>query len=187
MADLRHTLTAGCLTVVAAAVPGTRLPAQAASSPVSAAEYGATVVDGLARVRAATAAFTNLDSAVAAGYAREVRQCFADAHHGAMGFHHVNRSVVDDRIEVERPEILLYERRTDGRYALNGVEYIIPYTRWPRDSVAPRVFDRELKRSDELKLWYLHMWVWTANPAGLFADWNPDVRCPTPPTQSPEP
>ena len=86
---------------------------------------------------------------------------------------------MDARVEVEKPEILLYERRGD-QYALNGVEYIIPFTRWPRDSVTPTVMGQPLRRNEELKLWYLHMWAWTRNPAGLFADWNPEVRCPTP-------
>ena len=22
-----------------------------------------------------------------------------------------------------------------------------------------------------------HAWVWADNPAGMFADWNPEVRC----------
>src|SRR5262249_18690435 len=62
---------------------------------------------GLRRVREVTQPFFSLDSAVAAGYAREVTQCYVDPHHGAMGYHHVNRALVDDHIEVERPEILL--------------------------------------------------------------------------------
>ena len=23
----------------------------------------------------------------------------------------------------------------------------------------------------------MHAWVWKDNPAGMFADWNPDVTC----------
>jgi hypothetical protein len=141
--------------------------------------FGSDVRQGLDRVRSATSSFVSLDSAVAAGYARDVQQCFDHPQHGAMGFHHVNRAYVDARVDVDRPEILLYERKADGTYALNGVEYIIPYTRWPRDSVAPRIFGLDLKREDDLKLWYLHMWAWTTNSAGLFADYNPGVKCPT--------
>ena len=36
---------------------------------------------------------------------------------------------------------------------------------------------QDLKRADSLGIWYLHVWNWTANPSGLFADWNPDVQC----------
>jgi len=24
----------------------------------------------------------------------------------------------------------------------------------------------------------MHAWVWKPNPAGMFADWNPEVTCP---------
>ena len=143
--------------------------------------FGPEVQDGFKRVRAATAPYLTLDSAVAAGYVRDVPRCFADDHHGAMGFHHLNRGYVDARAEVEKPEILLYERHPDGRYALNGVEYIIPYTRWPRDSVPPTIMGQALKQEDQLKLWYLHMCIWNENRAGLFADWNPSVKCPPAP------
>ena len=142
--------------------------------------YGAEVQQGYARVRAATAAYRVLDSAVMKGYAASVAQCFADATHGAMGYHHVNRTYVDNRIELEKPEILLYERKADGSYWLNGVEYIIPYRVWPKDSVPPRLLGRDMMQSDPLQLWYTHMWVWTPNIAGLFADWNPAVRCRAP-------
>ena len=79
---------------------------------------------------------------------------------------------------MERPEILLFERLGDGSYRLNGVEYIIPFRIWPRDSVPPAIMGLELKREEQLQLWYLHMWVWNENPAGLFADWHPEVKCP---------
>ncbi len=140
--------------------------------------FGPEVQDGFARVRKATAPFVALDSAVAAGYVRDVPRCFADQHHGAMGYHHLNRGYLDHKVEVERPEILLYERQPDGRYALNGVEYIIPYRLWPRDSTPPTIMGLPLKQEDQLNLWYLHMWAWTENSAGLFADWNPSVKCP---------
>ena len=143
----------------------------------SPARYGAEVQEGYARARAATAPFKVLDSAVARGYPKEVAQCLSDPTHGAMGFHHMNRAYLDTKIEVERPEILLYERLRDGSYSLNGVEYIIPYRVWPKDSVPPKVMGLDMKQSDPLNLWYLHMWLWKPNKAGLFADWNPEVRC----------
>jgi hypothetical protein len=135
------------------------------------------VARDLARVRAATAAFRDLDAAVAAGYPREVTQCIAHPEHGTMGYHHVKRSIVDSVVEVEQPEILVYERLSDGRYRLNGVEYIIPLRRWSR-SEPPTVMGQAMKREEQLQIWYLHVWAWTENPAGLFADWNPAVACP---------
>jgi hypothetical protein len=167
-------LVTGALAFAAACAPA----GHSANHAPPTSGYGAEVRQGLARVRSVTAPFVSLDSAVAAGYAREVARCFDHPQHGAMGFHHLNRGYVDARVEVERPEILLYERRGDGTYSLNGVEYIIPFTRWPRDSVPPKLFGLDLKREEDLKLWYLHMWAWTTNSAGLFADYNPAVKCP---------
>lgn len=139
--------------------------------------YGSEVEDGYSRVRAATASFKLLDSAVARGYVANVPQCFADPTLGAMGYHHLNRAYVDNRVEIDKPEILLYERKADGSYGLNGVEYIIPYRAWPKDSVPPKLLGRDMIQSEPLQLWYTHMWVWTPNSSGLFADWNPAVKC----------
>lgn len=136
------------------------------------------VTDGLNRLRAATGAFQNLDAAVAAGYPRDVPDCLVHEHHGAMGFHHVNRSYLDTRRDIERPQILLYERLPDGKYRLNAVEFIIPYRLWPRDSVAPVIMGQQLHHEDNLKIWYLHVWAWLNNPDGLFANFNSAVSCP---------
>lgn len=153
------------------------------AGPADAAAYGVEVEQAYATVRAATDAFHVLDSAVAAGYAADVPKCFTDSLHtptlGGMGFHHVNRAYVDSLLDLTRPEILLYERARDGGYALNGVEYILPYKYWPKDSTPPTLMGRVLFQENERNYWYTHMWVWKANPAGLFADWNPDVSCPS--------
>ena len=148
-----------------------------ASSPAEPSAYSSEVQAAYARVRAATESFKVLDSAVAKGYPAAVAQCLADPTHGAMGYHHINRTYVDNKIEIEKPEILLYEKRLDGSYRLNGVEYIIPYRVWPKDSVPPKLMGRDMLKSDELSLWYTHMWIWTPNSAGLFANWNPAVKC----------
>lgn len=173
---IRTVTNIGMLALIAGCT-GARHEETAPPHASTATAYGLETEFGVQRVRAATAAFASLDSAVAAGYAAVVERCYAHAEHGAMGFHHVNRALMDARVEVERPEILLYERLDDGRYVLNGVEYIVPYSRWSRDSAPPTVLDQQLKREDDLRLWYLHMWVWRENTAGLFADWNPAVRC----------
>ncbi len=146
----------------------------ATARPMSGMDAG--VARDLDRVRAATAAFQNLDSAVAAGYARDVPQCLANGREGAMGFHHVNRSVVDSVVDLDRPEILTYERTSDGRYNLTGVEYVVPLRRWTR-SEPPTVFGQSMRRAEQLQIWYLHVWAWKENPSGLFADWNPAVAC----------
>jgi len=156
-------------------------PARTAAGPpppdgVDAAERDAVERD-VDQIRAATEAFKSLDAAVAAGYARDVAHCVDNPPRGAMGYHHTKASLLDDRIEVDQPEILVYERLPGGVYRLNGVEYIVPFSAWPSDREPPTVMGRDLRPAPKLRLWYLHVWVWRDNPSGLFADWNPRVRC----------
>ena len=138
----------------------------------------AVVVDGLRQLRAATAPYKQLDAAVAAGYPRTVADCIVDAHHGAMGYHHLNRQYVDGTLDLAKPEFLLYERMPDSSYRLNGVEFIVPYRFWSRDSVAPVLLGQKLHHENNFNYWYLHVWAWTDNKDGLFANMNPDVHCP---------
>jgi hypothetical protein len=168
-------MNASVLSAFAALVVATAAVAQSPALAGSSPE----VTAGLARLRTATRPFrTSLDSAVAVGYARNVPDCLVHEHHGAMGYHHVNASYADAKVDVEKPEILLYERRPNGEYRLNGVEFIVPYRAWSRDSVAPVLMGQKLKHEDNLKIWYLHVWAWTDNADGVFADFNPDVSCP---------
>jgi hypothetical protein len=134
-------------------------------------------VDDLARIREATASFKSIDAAAAAGYGRQVVNCVDNPPHGAMGYHHQNNALLDDRLEVERPEMLVYERLSDGEYRLNGVEYIVPFSARPPTASPPSIMGQNLKPAPSLKLWYLHVWVWQENPSGVFADWNPNVKC----------
>jgi hypothetical protein len=143
-------------------------PAPPAASPL---------IEAIERVRRATAAFHAIDEAVKAGYPAAVAQCVSHPQAGAMGFHHLNRGLLDGRIEPERPEILLYSREADGRYVLNGVEYVVPYSAHPPEAAPPTALGQPLTRSDGLSIWYLHVWIWKDNPSGMFADWNPLVSC----------
>ena len=133
---------------------------------------------GLRELRAATAPYKNLDAAVAAGYPRTVADCIVDEHHGAMGYHHLNRAYVDGTLDPTKPEFLLYERMPDSSYRLNGVEFIVPYRFWSRDSTPPVLMGQKLHHENNFNYWYLHVWAWTDNKDGLFANMNPDVRCP---------
>lgn len=162
-----------CGSAGTAAAPAHQMAAEENGRPDARA-----AVDGdTARIRRATAAYRRLDAAVSDGYARSVTQCIQHPRHGVMGYHHGNRALMDGRIELERPEILVYSRTASGESVLNGVEYIVPFSAVGRDGTPPRVMGQALKPSDELQLWYLHVWVWRENPAGLFADWNPALRC----------
>ena len=93
-----------------------------------------------------------------------------------MGHHHQNADLLDDVLEIERPEILVYGTTAAGDYRLNGVEYVVPFSAWSEDE-PPTILGQSLKRAPALGIWYLHVWIWEPNPSGLFADWNPAVRC----------
>ncbi len=132
----------------------------------------------LDRLRSATLPYKSIDAAVAAGYPREVPECLVHEHHGAMGYHHVNRAYLAPTLSLDKPQILLYEKTAEGTYQLNGVEFIIPYRLYPRDSVAPVWLGQTMHREDNLNIWYLHVWVWKTNPDGVFANFNSTVSCP---------
>lgn len=165
------------LVLACATPPATDSNRVASSANTASTEPGDTVDADIEKIRAATEAFRSLDAAVAAGYARDGGGCVDNPPAGGMGYHHQNASLLDDRIELERPEMLVYERLPDGEYRLNGVEYIVPFSVRPPDAEPPVVMGQELKPAPSLDLWYRHVWVWTENPSGLFADWNPRVKC----------
>lgn len=175
--SLRFVPAVAAATLLCAAACMHRPPA-AASSLASAADPGnAVIADGLRQLRAATLPYKQLDAAIAAGYSRSGGSCIVDAHHGAMGYHHVSSAYIDGKLDLAKPEMLLYERMSDSSYKLNGVEFMVPYRYWPGDSVAPVLMGQKLHHENNSKYWYLHVWAWTDNKDGLFADMNPDVRC----------
>jgi hypothetical protein len=137
--------------------------------------FGEAVDRDIASVRKATERFKNADAATAAGYPRH-SDCIANPPQGAMGFHFQNAGLLDAKLEVDKPEILVYEKKPDGSFQLNGVEYIVPISAWSKDE-PPTIMGQKLKRVDQLGIYYLHVWIWKASPTGVFADWNPDVKC----------
>ena len=137
--------------------------------------YADNIWRDLERVRAATTDFQDIAAAQKAGYPTTTPACLKSAT-GGMGQHYVMRTLLDDQLDVEKPEILLYAPQPDGKLKLVAVEYIIPLSAWQQEQ-PPRIFGQSLKRSEELKLWYLHVWAWERNTQGLFADWNPAVKC----------
>lgn len=41
-----------------------------------------------------------------------------------MGVHYVNASLIGDSVDIERPQAMMYEPKTDGKMELIAVEYI---------------------------------------------------------------
>ena len=178
----------------------------ARDAPVSAAvpsgDWG--VNAQLTVVKRATAKFHDLTAAQAAGYSIENEPCVASPA-GGMGIHAPNLSLIlDPQLDPARPELMLYEPRPNGGYRLVGVEYFqavilrnkttgaegprLETAPWdsneyeivnPRPSLFGQHFHLSPPPAPQVPWhWALHVWIWAHNPSGMFADWNPTVRCP---------
>lgn len=128
------------------------------------------------KVRAANSRFQDVATATAEGYAPI--PCASNANgDGAMGIHYVNAAyIADDKIELGRPEAVMYEPMADGSLALVAVEYIT--------SKGPASLEGHLFNFSSAPNRYglgpfyeLHVWAWKPNPTGTFSDMNPDVSC----------
>jgi hypothetical protein len=146
--------------------------------------------DELASIRAATAQFHEVDAAIAAGYelgyvngagVRIIAGCVSHATAGAMGFHYFNKQLIDDNVvDVLKPEGLVYSPGPDGVLHLAAVEYVVPgaLSNPPGVSTAPTLFGMDMVILVPAVGFYTrHAWIWSHNPAGIFAHWSPAVSC----------
>lgn len=168
---MRTRIVAGAAVVAAATATATTLLVTQGSASSDGTQ------PSLAQVRHATAAFHSIAAAEHAHY-EPFLPCFDDPTHGGMGQHFVDQARLKDdgRVSATHPEALVYEPRPDG-YKLVAVEYIVP---GPATlNPVPTLFGRPFTYAASLGVWKLHAWIWRPNPAGMFADYNPDVRmCP---------
>jgi hypothetical protein len=97
-----------------------------------------------------------------------------------MGVHYIDTdALVDPALDPLRPEALVFVPGPDGRLRLGAVEYLVPMSLWEGDE-PPMVLGRhlhELEPVPGVHVWGLHVWLFQPNPTGIFADWNPQVRC----------
>ena len=146
--------------------------------------------DELAEVRAATAQFHRVDAAIAAGYelgyvngsgVRIISGCISHPTAGAMGYHYFNKELIDDLvIDVLKPEGLVYAPAPDGGLKLVAVEYVVPgpNSNPPGVTDPPSVMGMPMHILVPAVGFYIHhAWIWSTNPSGMFADWNPEVSC----------
>ena len=138
--------------------------------------FGEAVDRDILRSRVATERFKSADAAVAAGYTA-TNECVEHQPHGGMGYHFQSDALYDATLDAEKPEVLVYERGADGAFKLNGVEHLVPIDKWT-SAEPPMIMGQPLKKFEKLGFYYLHVWTWKASPTGVFADWNPDVKCP---------
>ncbi|MCA1727679.1 MAG: hypothetical protein LC722_08550 [Actinobacteria bacterium] len=160
----------------------------------------------LAIAKKATAKYQDFTEALRDGYL-PVSGCTTaadeghDAHEGTMGIHFVSSETdendsFDQVLNVRDPEYLLYVPDKTGALRLVAIEYSVPVLveeeMWrgpeppPQDVEPPpqlfgRRFDGPMRGHDgvDLQPWHydLHVWVWSRNPSGTFAKFNPREDC----------
>ena len=97
-----------------------------------------------------------------------------------MGVHYLNAALLGDpKLDLRKPELLLYEPQDGGGMKLVGVEWMVLDTgqrarraswagastgRWTTTATAPMHYD-------------LHVWTVRRNPRGTFSQYNPRVSC----------
>lgn len=136
----------------------------------------------LAALRAATAPAHDFAAATAPlQWDTPITLCMSSAE-GGMGYHYAkmdNFGVFDPA----RPQSLLFEPQQDGSMRLVAVEYLFfdgdntDDPNQPNYPPPPPMFGQEFHHVPGFDVWALHAWVWRHNPAGMFADWNPNVSC----------
>ena len=123
----------------------------------------------LDRVRAATARYADLATALADGYVD------IDLTIPNMGAHYLKQPLLDAAFDLERPELLVYAPHGQAM-KLVAVEYAVPLE---LAAAPPEGFTGEDDvwfRNEEFQLWTLHAWLYEDNPDGVFASHNPHVQ-----------
>ena len=104
---------------------------------------------------------------------------------GAMGVHFLNMGNVGPTLDPAKPQVLIYEPQGD-KLKLVAAEWFVP-SELAKEK-APSIFGQELGGPMEghkplmpegLHHYDLHVWLWKANPEGIFSPTNPAVKCPS--------
>jgi len=123
------------------------------------------------KLRAAITPYDFIAHAEHDGYDTEVT-----GYRPHMGFHYLNAGLLDDKFEVEKPELLLYAPDENNKLKFVAVEYAVPIEDLNNPPPAPEGFSGDAdvwEINTEFKLWTLHVWVKLENPDGIFASHNP--------------
>ena len=171
-----------CVVVLVGQVPASVVSAQ---TPAATEDMPSDMMQQLDAIRAATAKYRDLDTAKAAGYDKFL-SCFRHGTDMGMGQHFVNGTLAgDDKVDPMKPEALVYEPQADGSMVLVAFEYLVFDKAWDPNHTgraAPTIFGQPLQLLTNIPntppVWGLHLWLYSYNPEGLFASFNPTVSCP---------
>jgi hypothetical protein len=174
----RTFIVTGLVLLLLAALAGVAYAATGITDPA--------VLKDLAQLRRATAKYHDVNAALADGFV-PTPNC-VQSPDGGMGIHYINPArLMDPSINLLEPEILLYVESGNGLKLL-GVEYFqgigapdtpIPDPAPPAAVVLGRPLDGPMEAHEpgQPPHYDLHAWVWSANPSGIFAPFNPNVSC----------
>jgi hypothetical protein len=124
------------------------------------------------QVKAATTQYQDFSKADAEGFID------VSGYVPQMGHHYLNPARVDDKFELEKPEILLYAPDANGNMEFLGVEYSILVDDPSNPGTPPEGFTGDLDEwhfREEMAQWQLHVWTVKENPDGIFAPHNPTL------------
>ena len=136
-------------------------------------------------VRAAVARYHSVEQASRDGYV-QASAC-EESPAGAMGYHYANFGLMaDPTIDPLRPEVLLYLPDANSNLKLVGVEYLQfdadgSLLTTSRPSFFGQPFNGPMPGHNPRMPVHcgLHVWVAEENPSGVYAQWNPALRCPS--------
>lgn len=130
----------------------------------------------LARLRAATARYHNIDAAIADGFIL-LHDCEVRPGEGAVGilYIHLGR-YLDGVIDPASPDGLLYEVAPGGRLRLTAAELALPVAMWGA-AEPPSFLGVPFQLEEEFGAFGLHIWLWKHNPLGMFAQAHPGISC----------
>ena len=101
---------------------------------------------------------------------------------GGMGIHFLNPRNIGPKLDPQKPQVLIYEP-VGGKLTLAAAEWFVP-TDVSKEPLT--IFGKKLEGPMEghepvlparLHHWDLHVWLWKANPSGLFSPTNPNLKC----------
>jgi hypothetical protein len=173
------------LAVAAAFIIAATVPATAKQKP-PASGHRTTLQRELQAGKAATARFHSIRQALRAGYVMPPgplsAACVASPA-GGMGVHLENPALMaDPAFDITRPEMLVYEIKPNGRLRLVALEY---FEAAAQATGTPSLFGQAFQgpmaghHPGMPEHYDLHVWVWKANPSGMFAQFDPNVHCPS--------
>jgi hypothetical protein len=185
------------------------VPAEAAAEPATPA-LTAAQQELVTQIHAAADKYMDVKVAEADGYMRDPNNMCVTAEEmglpaeaGAMGIHYFRPDLLgltspqppvagsDGVIDVNLPEVLVYEPAMDGSLTLVAAEYLVFQEPWTKagnaapPTLAGQAFfsmaDDPATPADEAHGFSphheLHVWMYRENPNGLFTEFNPAVSC----------